>query len=205
MYTPEQFQERDPEVLKNFMERYNFATLVTQAKGEMTASHIPFILDRSAGAFGSLLGHIARKNGQLEHLRAGSEALVIFQGPHSYISPRWYATQRTVPTWNYAVIHAYGRPKMLGEAEMVELLRKLVAQHEGDAPPGWSFTAEQPWIQPMLGEISGFEIPITKIEGKFKLNQNRSAADRKGVVEALEESDDAMQREVAALMRNREA
>lgn len=204
MYIPEQFREEDPEVLKNFMERHNFATLVTQANGEMMASHIPFALDRSAGSHGSLLGHIARRNPQLEQLESGGEALVIFQGPHSYISPLWYATQKTVPTWNYAVAHAYGRPRMLGAAELVELLRKLVERHEGESPPGWSFTAEQPWIRPMLAEISGFEIPISRLEGKFKLNQNRSAADRKGVIETLGASADSTQQGVAALMQERE-
>jgi transcriptional regulator len=208
MYIPEKFREDDPQVLKDFMDRYNFATLITQADGAMVASHIPFVLDRSEGTYGTLQGHIARSNPQLGQLESGREALVIFQGPHSYISPRWYANQRTVPTWNYAVAHAYGTPRMLAQGELEELLQKLVARHEGagqhEGGAGWSFTAEQPWIHPMLGEICGFEIPIVKLEGKFKLNQNRSAADRKGVIAALEASEDSMQRDVAALMRERE-
>lgn len=203
MYIPSQFREQDTELLKDFMEHYNFATLVTQENGEMIASHIPFVLDKAAPPYGSLFGHVARKNPQLEHLQSGSEALVIFQGPHSYISPLWYANQRTVPTWNYAVVHAYGRPNMLGDADLLELLRKLVRRHEGASPPGWDFNEEQPWIRPMVAEISGFEIPISNLQGKFKLNQNRTAVDRQGVIETLTGSEDSTQRAVAALMRDR--
>lgn len=201
MYIPEQFREQDIGVLQEFMERFNFATLVTQKSGEMIASHLPFVLDRAAQPYGALRAHVAKRNPQFEQLQAMSEALVIFHGPHSYISPMWYANQRNVPTWNYVVVHAYGRPSILNEADLIELLGKLVKEHEGASPPGWDFDPEQPWIQQMLPEIGGFEIPISKLEGKFKLNQNRTLADRRGVIDTLIGSEDPMQRAVASLMR----
>jgi transcriptional regulator len=203
MYIPEYFREQDVGVLQDFMDRYNFATLITHRGGEMTASHIPFVLDRSRGQYGALRAHIAKKNEQLADLHSGGEALVIFQGPHSYISPMWYANQMTVPTWNYAVVHAYGKPRMLEQRELIQLLAKLVKEHEAPPPQGWEFNPEERWIRQMLAQIEGFEIPITKLEGKFKLNQNRTAADREGVIEALSTSEDSGQRAVADLMRNR--
>jgi transcriptional regulator len=201
MYIPDYFREQDAHVLHDFMERYNFATLITQHGGEMTASHIPFVLDRSAGQYGALRAHIATKNQQLADLHGGGEALIIFQGPHSYISPMWYANQMNVPTWNYAVVHAYGKPRMLDEQELIELLVNLVKQHEAPPPQGWDFHPEERWIRQMSAQIEGFEIPITRLEGKFKLNQNRTAADRAGVVETLDRSEDSTARAIADLMR----
>ncbi|HEX3684504.1 MAG TPA: FMN-binding negative transcriptional regulator [Bryobacteraceae bacterium] len=201
MYIPEQFREEDVGVLQDHMQRFNFATLVTQENGSMIASHLPFVLERNAGPYGALRAHLAKKNPQYEHLQSGSEALVIFQGPHAYISPTWYANQRNVPTWNYAVVHAYGTPRLLGDAELIELLAKLVQEHERPAPQGWEFDPEQPWIGHMLRAIAGFEIPITNLQGKFKLNQNRTPEDRRGVIETLLLSEDSLTREVAKLMR----
>src|ERR1700728_136880 len=201
MYIPEQFREEYVGVLQDHMQRFNFATLVTQANGSMIASHLPFVLERDAGPYGALRAHLAKKNPQYEHLQSGSEALVIFQGPHAYISPMWYANQRNAPTWNYAVVHAYGTPRTLGDAELIELLEKLVQEHERPAPEGWEFDPAQPWIRHMLGAIAGFEIPITNLQGKFKLNQNRTPEDRRGVIETLLRSEDSMTREVAKLMR----
>ena len=200
MYIPEQFREQDIGVLQDFMERFDFATLITQQSGEIIASHLPFLLDRTAGQYGTLRAHVARPNPQFEQLQSASEALVIFQGPHSYISPMWYADPSNVPTWNYVVVHAYGRPRILDEPGLIELLRALVAKHEGPSPQGWEFDPKQPRISRMLPEIGGFEIPISNLQGKFKLNQNRSATDRKGVIDTLSKSEDAMQRAIANLM-----
>src|SRR5580698_3802524 len=101
MYSPKAFAVRDLPVLHDFMEQYSFATLVTRHEDQLTASHLPLVLDRDAGPYGRLRGHLAVRNPQLDHLAAGSEALVMFQGPHSYISPFWYASPHNVPTWNY--------------------------------------------------------------------------------------------------------
>ena len=201
MYIPDQFREKDTGVLQNFMERFDFATLVTQKGGEIIASHLPLVLDRVRGPYGALRGHVARKNPQFDHLQSASEALVIFHGPHSYISPMWYADQRNVPTWNYVAVHAYGTPTMLRDGALIELLQKLVEKHEGASAQSWNFDPEQRWIKAMLPEIGGFEIPITNLQGKFKLNQNRTAADRTGVIDRLIQSEDPLQRSIASLMR----
>jgi transcriptional regulator len=201
MYLPSAFAINDLAVLHDFMEQYIFATLVTQHSGDLVASHIPFVLDRDAGPNGCLHGHLAIRNPQLAHLAAGSEALVIFQGPHSYISPSWYAAPNNVPTWNYTAVHAYGTPKMVDRAALVVLLKDLVRQNEGSFEQPWEFDSEASWIQGMLPQIAGFEIPIERLQGKFKLNQNRSPADRNSVIDILSASQDPAQRQMAALIR----
>lgn len=201
MYLPSAFAVSDLSVLHDFMERYSFATLVTQHSGEIIASHIPFVLERNAGTQGTLHGHLAARNPQLAHLASGSEALVIFQGPHAYISPSWYAAPENVPTWNYTTVHASGVPKVMDRASLVVLLKELVHQNERSFEQPWDFDPEAPWIQKMLPQIAGFEIPIERLQGKFKLNQNRSTADRAHVIEVLSASQDPSQRQMAALIK----
>lgn len=201
MYLPSAFAVNDLKVQHDFMEQYSFATLVTQHSGEMIASHIPFVLDRNAGTQGTLHGHLAIRNPQLAHLASGSEALVIFQGPHSYISPSWYAAPENVPTWNYTAVHVSGVPKMMDRAALVVLLKDLVRQNEESFEQPWDFDPEASWIQKMLPQIAGFEIPIQRLQGKFKLNQNRSMADRTRVIEILSASQDPAQRQMAALIK----
>jgi transcriptional regulator len=200
MYLPSAFAVKDLPVLQDFMEQYSFATLVTRQADEMIASHVPFVLDREAGANGTLRGHLAVRNPQLAHLESGSEVLVIFQGPHLYISPSWYAKPNNVPTWNYTAVHAYGTPKMVDRAALVVLLKDLVRQNEKSFEQPWNFDAEAPWVQAMLPQIGAFEIPIEKLQGKFKLNQNRVPADRARVIEILSASEDPARRQMADLI-----
>jgi transcriptional regulator len=200
MYVPKLFAVEDLVELQDFMEQFNFATVVTQRNGELTASHIPFSLDRGVEPYGILRAHVAIKNPQLEDLRSGSQALVIFQGPHGYVSPSWYVRSENVPTWNYTVVHAYGVPKMGDQAATVAHLKHLVSKHEKAFEHPWDFDPNAPWIQKMLPGIAGFEIKIEKLQGKFKLNQNRAPEDRAGVIDALSASEDPLQRAVARLM-----
>jgi transcriptional regulator len=203
MYVPKAFAVEDVVQLQDFMEEFNFATVVTERDGELTASHIPFFLDRSLAPYGVLRAHVAIRNPQLDDFRSGSQALVIFQGPHTYVSPSWYVKLQNVPTWNYTVVHAYGRPKILDREGMVALLKDLVGKHESSFPKPWSFDSDDPFMQKQMPEIAGFEIKIDRLQGKFKLNQNRSAADREGVIEAFSASEDPTQRAVANLMDQR--
>jgi transcriptional regulator len=200
MYVPKVFAVEDAGRLQDFMEEFNFATIITQRDGELTASHIPFLLDRTVEPYGALRAHIAIRNPQLKDLQAGAQALVIFQGPHSYVSPSWYVQPENVPTWNYTVVHAYGVPKIGDRTAMVALLKDLTGKHENGFEQPWDFDANAPWIQKLLTEIAAFEIKIEKLQGKFKLNQNRTPADRAGVIQALSRSEDPMQRSVAELM-----
>jgi transcriptional regulator len=204
MYVPKAFAVEDVVELQDFMDEFNFATVVTQRDGELTASHIPFVVDRSVQPYGVLRAHVAIRNPQLEDFRSGARALVIFQGPHTYVSPSWYVKPQNVPTWNYTVVHAYGTPRIMDRAGMVALLKNLVGKHEGSLEKPWDFDSEDAFMQKQMPEIAGFEIPIERLQGKFKLNQNRTTADRAGVIEALSASEDPAQRAVGTLMAKRE-
>jgi transcriptional regulator len=203
MYVPQVFAVEDVPKLQDFMGNFNFASLVTQRGGELTASHIPFILDRTVEPYGVLRAHVAIRNPQLEDLRAGGQALVMFQGPHTYVSPSWYVNPENVPTWNYTVVHAYGVPKIGNKAAMIALLKDLTAKHERSFQPPWDFDPDAPWVQKLLNDIVAFEIQIEKLEGKFKLNQNRRPEDRAGVIETLSASEDPLQQAVARMMTER--
>jgi transcriptional regulator len=127
---------------------------------------------------------------------------VVFTGPHAYISPSWYADKVTVPTWNYVAIHAHGRPVIVDDKKKVRaMLERLVSEHEAYVNPPWSTVQAGDYVQQQLDYIVAFEIEITKLEGKFKLNQNRSRADQQGVVQALSGNDDPLKCELAELMR----
>ncbi len=200
MYLPRAFAVEDVPKLQDFMEEFNFATVVTQSAGELTASHIPFLLDRGVEPYGVLRAHIAIRNPQLKDLQSASQALVIFQGPHTYVSPSWYVNPENVPTWNYTVVHAYGAPKIGNKTAMIELLKDLTRKQENSFEKPWEFDPGAAWVQKLLAEIVAFEIKIEKLEGKFKLNQNRKPEDRESVITTLSASEDPAQRAVASWM-----
>jgi transcriptional regulator len=184
------------------MERFNFATLVTAQDGCPTATHLPFLVYPEAGDQGCLVGHMARANAQWEGFAHGQEALVIFQGHHAYISPSWYELHPSVPTWNYAVVHAYGVPQVITDEDRVRrVLRALVDKHEGVFAKPWTMDLPAEYVGKMIHGIVAFEIPIARLEGKFKLSQNRPASERERVVKALATSADPTERGVASLMQ----
>lgn len=199
IYVPEHFAEHDLTRLHALVRAHNFATLVSAHQGEIRVSHLPFLLD----AEGRMLrAHMARANPQWRTFSPEHEVLVIFHGPHHYVSPAWYASHPSVPTWNYAVVHAQGRPKLIEDRErLTALVRQLVTRHEAASPEPWKMDLPADYQDKMLSGIVGFEIEITRLEGKFKLSQNRPGGDRPLVIEELERlgSDDAVG--VAALMR----
>jgi transcriptional regulator len=201
MYIPKAFREDDSRTLHAFMRKCSFATLVTQQNGVPFASHVPFILDAERGPHGTLLAHMARANPQWHDFDKAQEVLVIFQGPHAYISPSWYEVELSVPTWNYAVVHAYGLPHLIeDEKELYNLLKTLIQTHEANFEKPWTFQLPDDYLQKMMRSIVGFEIQITRLEGKFKLSQNRTATERENVIAALQESSDT--KAVAELMRS---
>ncbi|MGB6940899.1 MAG: FMN-binding negative transcriptional regulator [Bryobacteraceae bacterium] len=200
MYLPRAFAVEDVPKLQDFMEEFNVATVVTQSAGELTASHIPFLLDRGAEPYGVLRAHIAIRNPQLKDLQSAAQALVIFQGPHTYVSPSWYVNPENVPTWNYTVVHAYGTPTIGNKAALIELLKDLTRKQESSFEKPWDFDPGAAWVQKLLMEIVAFEIKIERLEGKFKLNQNRKPEDRESVITTLSASEDPAQRVVASWM-----
>jgi transcriptional regulator len=201
MYLPKSFQTEDLAELQAFMCAYNFASLVTQHDGAPFASHLPFMLDAERGQHGTLLAHLARANPQWRDFAAGGEALVIFQGPHAYISPSWYETHPSVPTWNYAVVHAYGVPRIIEDhATLRPMLERLVDTHEAGFEQPWRMDLPQDYLDKMMRAIVGFEIEITRLEGKLKLSQNRSEHDQRRVLAMLRDSDEPLNVGVATLM-----
>jgi transcriptional regulator len=189
MYIPKAFREDDISTLHKFMQSYSFATLITQHEGVPFATHLPFILDSKRGPNGLLLAHMARANPQWHDFNGEQEVLTIFQGPHAYISPSWYEVELSVPTWNYAAVHAYGIPRIFEDSEeLYQLLKILIETHEGQFENPWPFQLPDDYLQKMMRGIVGFEIEINRLEGKFKMSQNRTESEREIVIAALQES-----------------
>jgi|SRR5579864_5415324 len=205
MYIPSSFNQSDPRVLRAFMRQYSFATVITGTGAGMVASHLPLLLDEKRGSMGTLSGHVAIQNLQWRAFQQGAEALVIFHGPHAYISPSLYKSIG-VPTWNYAVIHAYGISRLMDIDALPGHLERLVETYESPRPRPWSLKdLPEEFVTRMRKNIVGFEIEISRLEGKWKLNQNRSAEDRQAVIDALLHSGEPDSIAVAQAMAERMA
>jgi len=205
MYMPELYREEDLPTLHALMRDYSFATLVTQHEGTPFATHLPLILEADEGPYGTLFGHMARANPQWRDFAASQEVLVIFQGPHTYVSPSWYETALSVPTWNYAVVHAYGTARLITDYDACyALLDTLVRTHEAPFARPWRFQLPEDYVRKMVQGIVGFAIRITRLEGKCKLSQNRSRTDQHNVATTLQQSTDPLSQEVGALMQQRQ-
>ncbi len=201
MYVPPHFAESDTVKLHDFLERYSFGLLVSQRDGLPFASHLPLLLDRKLGPHGTLIGHMARANPQWKEI-AGQSVLAVFRGPHAYISPSWYEAEHVVPTWNYVAVHAYGMAELVEDHDgLLDIVRRSVAVYEATMPRPWTLDASGTFVERMLTQIVGFRIPISKIEGKWKLNQNHPAERREKVIRALEARDSEDARAIAEMMR----
>jgi transcriptional regulator len=211
MYIPSSFAEHDLPTLFGFIEAHPLATLVTSAPpAGLFATHLPLVLDRTAGPSGTLFGHFARANPHSRLAVDGTtEALVIFTGPDAYIRPRWYQTKqetgRVVPTWNYIAVHAYGTLRLHDDPQFLRRhLGALTARHEGERERPWSVSdAPDEFIAQQMKAIIGLELRIDRLEGKWKMSQNRSAADIDGVIQGLESSTSDRDRDVAAIVAAR--
>ena len=211
MYTPKAFEVSDLALMQAAMQQSGLATLVTMTASGLVATHLPLMLDTSRGPYGTLTGHVSRANLQWRESDPAVEAMVIFQGLDTYVTPNWYPvkqeTGRVVPTWNYAAIHAYGHPTFFDDIERLRaVVTELTQRHEAAFPKPWQVTdAPAVFIDSQLKAIVGFELPILRLEGKQKFNQNRSAADRNGVVAGLRALGDEQKTQVAELMEAIEA
>jgi len=203
MYVPAAFVPAEPAALRELMSDYGFATLISSGADGLVASHVPVMYQApsSAGSNGRLLAHLARANPHAKALD-NAEVLAIFQGPHAYVSPSWYATHPAVPTWNYAAVHVYGRARLVSEpAKLQAIVQQLVDKYESGRPQPWSMAGlPERYTAGMLNAIVGVEVDITRIEGKHKLSQNRDAEDRRRVIGTLEASADPNDRLLAAYM-----
>lgn len=207
MYAPAHHAETDLAVLHALIRAQPLGTWVTQGEGELIANHVPFLLDESRGEHGTLVAHVARANPVWRSFSKSVDSVVIFQGAQSYITPSWYASKRehgkVVPTWNYAVVHAHGMPRAILDRDWLHaLVTRLTRTHEAARAQPWAVSdAPADFIERQLQAIVGIEIPITRLVGKWKVSQNRPAADRAGVVAGLLERGEAESTEMAALVQ----
>jgi len=197
MYIPRANAEDRPEVLRRMMAAHPLAAVVTMSASGLIASHIPLVHEDDGSEFGVLKGHVSRANNQWKDLTHGIDALAIFAGPQHYISAGWYPGKHEngeeVPTWNYVVVHAYGPLQIVNDAAwMLSHLHSLTDTHESASPEPWKVSdAPASFIDTMMKGIIGFELPIRRLEGKWKVSQNRSERDRRGVVAGLTHLDTA--------------
>jgi len=208
MYTPAAFREDDPAVLHAVMRAARLAVLVSAAPdgGAPEATHLPLLIEPRDGPHGTIYGHLAKANPQWRSLAAGAAARAIFPGPEAYVSPSNYASKaehgRVVPTWNYVAVHAIGPVEVIEDAGRLHaLVSRLTDHHEGPRAQPWAVTdAPEPFIAGQLKGIVGIVLRIETLVGKRKLSQNRSEADRAGVVQGLADSADPADRAVAQVM-----
>ena len=199
MYVPKHFSVEDRDSLDRVIRDNPFGLLVGAAGGAPFATHLPFLPDGDR-----LLAHVARGNPHWKAIDGKTEMLAVFSGPHAYVSPRWYEPGPAVPTWNYVAVHVYGAPRVIDDARSVRaLLDRLVGEYEAGA---WTLDGQDPdYIDRMMRGIVAFEMPLTRIEGKFKLSQNRPAEDRRRVAAELAGSGRGADGALARLMTSRAA
>jgi transcriptional regulator len=205
MYVPAHFREERLPVLHDAIKATRLTTLVTFGGDGMEASHLPVLLDEAVAPYGAIRGHLARANPQWSRTDRSVPALAIFLGPDAYISPSWYPAKRehgkVVPTWNYLTVHGYGEIEFFQNAErLLPLVTSLTERHEGPRADPWAVSdAPADYIQAHLKGIVGFELKFSRLEGKWKMSQNRDAADRAGVAAGLEAEGEPA---VASIMRD---
>lgn len=198
MYIPAPFRVEDTRRLHEIIETCSFATLVTAADEVPFATHVPLLLEQRADG-PVLLGHVARANPHWRAFDGRRQSLAIFHGPHAYVSPSWYRTHPSVPTWNYIAVHAYGPPRLHDDETWVaHLLDRLVMKYESGLPEPWSADLPDAFRRKMIRAVVGFEIPVERIEGKFKLGQNKPVEDQARVVQVLGSAEDSTTRALAA-------
>lgn len=196
MYTPNPFRQTDKAQLVRHIYMSRLATLVSEGDHGLLATHLPLLFDEEAGQHGTLYGHLARGNPQWRDLVAASETLIIFQGPDAYVTPAWYPAKaahgKVVPTWNYTAVHAYGKPEVFDDADRLRsVVTRLTEKAEASQMAPWSVSDAPPdYIDGMLRAIVGIAIPVTRMEGSWKLSQNRPQSDMEGICVGLSASDD---------------
>ncbi|MDG4889551.1 MULTISPECIES: FMN-binding negative transcriptional regulator [unclassified Mesorhizobium] len=205
MYIPPAFRDDNRESLMATIRAARLATLVTATAEGPQATPLPLLLNESEGEHGTIYGHVAKANPQWRAPVLG-DGLAIFMGPDAYVTPAWYQTKqetgKVVPTWNYLAVHAYGPIEFFEDADrLLEIVTRLTNLHEGGRPSPWSVSDAPPdFIQAQLKGIVGLRMPITRLQGKRKMSQNRNAADRAGVATGLAASDRPSDRDVAQLI-----
>jgi transcriptional regulator len=189
LYIPKAHLVEERRFLHDFMDEFAFVDVVTVSP-TLRITHIPSILDRTAGAYGSILGHISAQNPQRAAFDGKQTAVIVFRGPQGYISPTWYAQTEATPTWNFSVVHASGRPTAIADKDHTrELLARLIAKFESAVGSSGYDLSKLPesYVSRMMGGIAPFRMEIEALEGKFKLGQERTEGDRRGVLAQLQQ------------------
>jgi transcriptional regulator len=200
VYIPEINRQEDRATILAFMRANPFAILVTTAEGVPFATHLPFLIDQVGDQI-VVRGHMARANGHWKSMKESEESLVIFHGPHAYISPSLYESRESVPTWNYAAVHVYGEPKLFSDEEALKVtLHRMITTFESSYMAQWSELSDQ-YRSRMMKHIVGFEIRVKRLEAKFKLSQNRTKGEQARVIQCLNQSKDSNVSGVAELMQ----
>ena len=206
MYQPPAFREDRPEVQHALIRAHPLGLLITAGPAGLLANLFPFLLDADSAGQGTLRLHMARANPQWRELEAVEECLAVFQGPQDYVTPSWYATKRetgkVVPTWNYATVHVWGKPRVMNDdAWLRQQIEDLTRSREAQRAEPWAVgDAPEDFVAMQMRAIVGVEIPVSRIEGKWKMSQNRPEADRAGVIAGFRESGDET---IAALVAER--
>lgn len=209
MYIPKHFEETDVAVLHKLIADYPLGVLLSNGKTGLQAEHIPFLHDPQPGPLGRLCGHVARANPLWRTWQSGEKVLVVFQGPESYITPSWYPTKRetgkVVPTWNYAVVHAHGSMRFVDDAEWLRgLLPRLTHEREFTREIPWSMSdAPDDYMERSVSAVVGVEITVERLDGKWKMSQNKLPRDIEGIMNGLQEEGGDSAAQLAAVMRAR--
>lgn len=207
MYIPTYHEQTDSNAAHALIEAYPLGAWVALGKSELVANHIPFVLDKTRGRFGTLIGHVSRANPIWQQVSTTESSIVLFQGAQAYITPGWYPGKtehgKVVPTWNYAVVHAHGAPRVVqDEAWLRDMLSRLTAANEKTQPAPWKISdAPEDYIAKLLRAIVGIEIPIEKLEAKLKASQDEAFQDRVGTVNGLTAKGDKNALEMASLVQ----
>lgn len=201
MYIPKHFEEKKLNKLLQFLKEYNFAIMVNSRNGKPIATHLPFITGQD-GKNVILKSHMAKANPQWKSFNGKDEVLVIFSEPHSYISPSLYEHEKNVPTWNYIAVHVYGIPRIINDEKEIEALFKLTFDtFEKSYKTQWA-NLDVDYKNRLLKKITVFDIKINKLEGKFKLSQNKTSQERKRIINSLESSKDSVKIDLSKHMKN---
>ena len=208
-YLPPHFAELDATTLHTLVRAHPLATWVVQHQGELLVNHIPLLLDAELGEHGTLLGHVARANPVWQALASGATSVAVFTGPQAYVSPNWYPSKQThgkaVPTWNYTAVHAHGVPQAIHDpARVLDIVTRLTQVHEASQALPWQVSdAPADYIANLLKAIVAIEIPVQRWVGKWKVSQNRPAADQQGVAAGLRGQGSELAGQMASLVQAR--
>ena len=200
MYIPRYYAQEDRAKLFEFMKDNSFGILFSHTGDEPMASHLPFVIDEEGGDQGLILGHMAKANDQWRYAD-GQQVMVVFHGPHTYVSPTWYQEDEVVPTWNYVTVHATGIFKPFEDrTRMEESVSRLTDQHEASQPEPWQMDYSTEYADQMFKRVVGFQIEITDLKGKWKLNQNHSEERRGRVSQQLKAEGGEVNLQIAGLI-----